>query len=232
MARVLLVEDDNTLGMTLEMTLSGHGHALSWCRTIASARDSIADSTPDLVILDLGLPDGDGIELCDELRKSGCIAPILMLTARGTLESRLDGLRVGADDYVAKPFELPELLARIDALLRRQQWYRPSDQLSVGQLSVDFHHYRAEVAGEAIAMTDLEFRLLRHLLNAGGAPVSRAELLTEVWKLSAETQTRTVDVFVSRLRRHIETNSSNPRHLLNVRGVGYRLLMEPQEETV
>ena len=232
MARILLVEDDNTLGMTLEMSFQGLGHELAWRRTIASARECIAGQEPDLVILDLGLPDGDGIELCAELRQSGCIAPILMLTARGTLESRLDGLGAGADDYLAKPFELPELVARVEALLRRQQWHRPAERLTVGRLSVDFHHYSAEVEGEIVAMTDLEFRLLRHLLNANEAPVSRGELLTEVWKLSADTQTRTVDVFVSRLRRHIEVDSSSPQHLLNVRGVGYRLLLEPQQETV
>ena len=232
MARIFLVEDDNTLGMTLEMSLNGLGHSLVWCRTIASARKAFTEATPDLVILDLGLPDGDGIDLCGELRGGGCFAPVLMLTARGTLESRVDGLAAGADDYVGKPFELPELLARVEALLRRQQWHRPADRISIGRLAVDFHQYHAEIAGETIAMTDLEFRLLRYLLEAGGAPVSRGDLLVNVWKLSADTQTRTVDVFVGRLRRYIEIDSSTPEHLLNVRGVGYRLLVNPRSENV
>jgi len=227
MANLLLVEDDATLIMSLEMTLQAHGHAVTVCRRLSEARAALNDGLPDLLLLDLGLPDGDGLTLCQELRDQGAITPILMLTARGTLGARVDGLRAGADDYLPKPFDLPELMARVEALLRRRRWHQGAGDLDIGLLKVDLGKRRAQNAGEEVHLTDLEWRLLTYLVERRGEVVSRDELLRRVWQSSPESQTRTVDVFVSRLRRLMEEDSAKPRHLTSVRGVGYRLTQDP-----
>ncbi len=224
MANLLLLEDDETLGMSIEVSLQGRGHTVHWCRTIADAQNSLHLHPPDLFLLDLGLPDGDGLTFCQQIRRDGNIQPILILTARETLHDRVAGLNAGADDYLGKPFDLPEFFARVDALLRRQRWHGPGDQVCIGHLSVDFQRRQADRDGVQVDLTDLEFRLLRYLLDRSGQIVSREELLTRVWHQSPNVQTRTVDVFIARLRRHIEEDTSSPRHILNVRGVGYRLL--------
>ena len=121
MAEILLIEDADTLGMSLEMSLDGQGHQVTWCRNLDSAMSAFNNSPPDLVLLDLGLPDGDGLGFCKHVRKMDSIVPIVVVTARDSLHSRVEGLQAGADDYVTKPFELPELLARIEALLRRER---------------------------------------------------------------------------------------------------------------
>ena len=223
MARILIVEDDGTLGMTLEMSLESAGHTVNWCTSCATAREALNGESPELVVLDLGLPDGDGMDLCQELRTRGVLAPILILTARGTLEARVEGLTVGADDYVTKPFELPELMARIEALLRREGWHKPSDVVRIGLLDVDFGLREASKAGEAVPLTQLEVKLLHYLVQKVGQVVSRQDLLNDVWGVDPSTRTRTIDVFIGRLRRIIEPEPATPRHLLNVRGVGYRL---------
>lgn len=223
-ARILLVEDDDTLGMSLEMSLAGLGHEVVWARKLAPARVAAEKERPDLVILDLGLPDGDGLQLCRELREAGNRAPILVLTARGTIEARVEGLDAGADDYVTKPFELPELLARIEALLRRQRWTETPVTLSrVGRLEVDFEARMVKDQSGPVEMTDLEFRLLRYLVLHRGRTVTREELLTRVWERPSNARTRSVDVFVSRLRRRIEGEDGTGQSLVPVRGVGYRL---------
>ena len=229
MAEILVVEDDRTLGMTLEMSLSAHGHGVRLCRSLGAARQAVRALAPDLVILDLGLPDGEGMDLCRDLRKAGSRVPILILTARESLDERIEGLEHGADDYVTKPFELPELLARVDAFLRRQHWHGSGGKVRIGRLFVDFEQRQATRDGDPIALTDLELRLLRHLLEQEGKAVLRQELLTEVWGLPASTRTRSVDVFIGRLRRYVEDDPARPVHLLNVRGVGYRLVRRGSE---
>ncbi len=226
MANILLVEDDHTLSMTIEMTLADLDHDVSTCRTLEAARQSLEARPPDLVVLDLGLPDGDGLDLCRDLRAKGSITPVLILTARGTVQARVEGLMTGADDYVTKPFELSELMARVEALLRRQGWHNPSEQVRIGMLDVDFERRECRREGEPLDLTELELKLLRYLLDRAGEPVSREDILQSVWGLDRSTRTRTVDVFVSRLRRHIEPDSSRPRYLVNVRGVGYRLRLQ------
>jgi len=236
MANVLLVEDDLTLGLSLRLALKAHGHDVHVATTLASAREALATPTrptvnpsaPDIVVLDLGLPDGDGLELVTELRKRQDITPILVLTARATLSDRVEGLRYGADDYLTKPFDLPELVARIDALLRRHGWTRPApatviERAIVGRLTVDFRTREASCDGEAVTLSDLELRFLRHLLDNPGTVVSREELLTDVWDLPATSRTRSIDTFVYRLRRVIEADPSRPAILLSVRGAGWRL---------
>ncbi len=225
MAHILLIEDADTLGMSLEMTLMGQGHQVTWCRNLESARHAFSAQPPDLVLLDLGLPDGDGLDFCSYVRAQDSIAPIVVVTARDSLYSRVEGLKAGADDYVTKPFELPELLARIEALLRRQRWHGAGDVVTVGALEVDFRRRQAHRDDQEVALTELEFKLLRYLVDRAGEVVSREELLARVWDQNPSNQTRTVDVFIGRLRRHLETDSSAPTHLSNVRGVGYRLIL-------
>ena len=226
MALILIVEDDDTLGMTLEVSLAGGGHQVHWSRSLAAAREAFVSYPPDLILLDLGLPDGKGLKLCREVRAAGSIIPILILTAQGTLHARVDGLSAGADDYVTKPFELPELMARIDAQLRRRRWHGPGERARIGRLEIDWQRRQAWKDGEAVTLTELELRLLRYLVEQKGQVVSREDLLARVWHQNPSTRTRTVDVFVARLRRYIEEDTSAPRYLLNVRGVGYRLQLE------
>ena len=227
MADILLIEDDHTMGMSLELSLSGVGHDVRWRDSLAGANEAVAERAPGIVLLDLGLPDGDGLEWCRSFRAAGNFMPILIVTARVTLQARVEGLRVGADDYLTKPFELAELLARVEALLRRQDWHKPGDHIRIGNLDVDFQRREASVEGQEVELTDLELKLLRYLLDHVDQPVSRGDLLSRVWGLAATTRTRTVDVFISRLRRHIEPVAAKPRFLVNVRGVGYRLRLEP-----
>ena len=226
MALILIVEDDDTLGMTLEVSLSTVGHQTHWSRTLEDAKRAMSVAPPDLVLLDLGLPDGHGLELCRDIRSSGSIIPIVILTAQGTLHARVDGLAAGADDYVTKPFELPELLARIEAQLRRKRWHGPGERAAIGRLEVDWQRREAWQDGASVELTDLELRLLRYLVEQKGQVVSREDLLARVWHQDPSTRTRTVDVFMARLRRYIEEDTSAPRYLLNVRGVGYRLRVD------
>ena len=223
MARLLLVEDDPTLSMSLEVSLRSRGHELTSCRLLSEAKSLSADQGFDLILLDLGLPDGDGIELCETLRQRGSIVPILMLTARGTVEARVEGLSAGADDYLPKPFELPELVARVDALLRRKAWHGPGERLRLGRMEIDFRARQAWQDGESMHLTDMEYRVLEYLVDRTGDVVSREELLERVWRLSPRSRTRTVDVFMSRLRRYLEPEKG-AKVLVTVRGEGYRLL--------
>lgn len=225
MAELLLVEDDPTLGLSLRLALTAHGHEVRVAPNLAVARGA---KPADLVMLDLGLPDGDGLELVHEMRKRGDITPILVLTARATLADRCEGLRHGADDYLTKPFDLPELVARVDALLRRHGWTRPAaptqiGRATIGRLAVDFTTCECRCDGEPVTLSDLEMRFLRCLLENQGQVVSREELLTTVWELPATSRTRSIDTFVYRLRRLIETDPSRPAILLSVRGTGWRL---------
>lgn len=221
---LLLVEDDDTLGFALRVALREAGYEVRWCRDLRSARAAWSEEAPRLVILDLGLPDGDGLDLLREQDLDQTGVAVLILTARGTVEARVEGLNAGADDYLTKPFELPELLARLQALARRLAKAPPAPVKEVvGALEVDFENHEATVSGEPIELTELELKLLRYLLSRRGQLVSREELLEKVWNRSPSERTRTVDVYVSRLRRHIEPEADEPGILVNVRGVGYRL---------
>ena len=222
---ILLVEDEAGLRLTLGDRLRAAGYRLSAAATAAQARELLDPSQHDLLILDLMLPDGDGIALCQEFRAQDYDGPVLMLTARGEVADRVAGLRSGADDYLVKPFDHEELLARLEALLRRVDLARtdqPARSFRFGDVVVDLD--RAEVTrdGEPVELSARLFKLLAHLVQHPDRLHSRDDLLSAVWGYDNPPSTRTVDVHVAWLRRKIEPDPSHPVHIITVHGMGYR----------
>ncbi|HQK20492.1 MAG TPA: response regulator transcription factor, partial [Polyangiaceae bacterium] len=200
--RLLLVEDEENLAKGLELNFSLEGFSVQWVANGVDARTSWKKEMPDLVVLDLGLPDTDGLELLQEIKRVDLRVPVLVLTARASDEERITGLSLGADDYVTKPFNLTELVLRVRGLAQRSQWYRTSlpKEICLGAAVLTPSDATLRRDGETYWLTELELRLLLHLWRQRGSYVSREELLVQVWGYSAETATRTVDIFVSRLR--------------------------------
>ena len=233
--RVLIVEDEQHLAEGLRFNLEAEGYEADVVDTGESALERLADDrwTYDLVVLDVMLPGMDGFQVTAELRARRQFVPVLMLTARGRPEDVLDGFGAGADDYLAKPAELPILLARIGSLLRRSAWTRQQrpangDRYQFGDKSIDFANLRLTVGSRVFPLTLMEVNLLRYLVDHEGQTVSRKAMLEHVWGLREDTDTRAIDNFVVRLRRYIEDEPSRPRHLLTVRGVGYRFVRDPR----
>jgi DNA-binding response OmpR family regulator len=224
--RVLVVEDDPAIMLGLVDNLEAESYEVLTATDGLAAYRAIVDEKPDLVILDLMLPKLSGYEVCRKARAERITAPILMLTARGEEGDRVLGLDLGADDYVTKPFSTPELLARVRALLRRAH---PSNdlptELRLGDVVVDFERYVASKRGRTLELTPKEFGVLRFLAARAGAVVRRDELLDEVWGYNADVTTRTVDTHVATLRAKVEAKASEPRHLITVHGVGYKLVL-------
>jgi DNA-binding response OmpR family regulator len=227
--KLLLVEDEEHLAFTLEFNLMHEGYSVDVAPRLSRARSLLSNSY-DLIVLDVMLPDGDGFSFCQSLRMDGNHTPVLFLTAKGTPDDVVQGLEAGGDDYVTKPFELKELLARIRAILRRHQWEREAETeepelpetYEFGQTTVHFPSHTVSINGEAIELTALEFRLLTFFILHENQALRREDLLKEVWEVSASNTTRTIDNFLVRLRRLFEPEPSRPRHFLTVRGVGYR----------
>jgi DNA-binding response OmpR family regulator len=225
-AKILLVEDEPALIETIAYNLRREGYdALSERDGVAALRAGQTES-PDLVVLDLMLPGMDGLEVCRRLRRSSNV-PILMLTARKSEADKILGLELGADDYVTKPFSMRELVARIKAMLRRQRAATaPASQPAVqhfGPFVLDSARHEIRKGDRTFALTPLEYNLLQFLLEHHGTTLSRDQLLANVWGYDYGGDTRTVDVHVRSLREQIEDNPAAPRHLLTVRGIGYRL---------
>ncbi|MCG3202209.1 MAG: Transcriptional regulatory protein WalR [Gammaproteobacteria bacterium] len=222
---ILLVEDDPGMRMGLEDNLRIEGYRVTSAGSCRQARAAMAADSPDLLILDRMLPDGDSLSLCAELRTAGFRKSIIMLTAKGEELDRVIGLESGADDYVVKPFSLREFLARVHAHLRRaDSWGAPQGWVSVGVARVDFSHHRFERDGVDLEVSAKELDLLRYLVAHRGVVVSREVLLQEVWDRPHEVVTRTVDNFIVRLRKKIEPDPANPRYLVTVHGSGYKLI--------
>lgn len=224
--RVLLVEDEPGLVMTLTDRLTSEGYEVMSAGDFESALQLASTQPIDLAILDVMLPGRDGFEVCRALRGRGIEAPILMLTARSEVVDKVVGLKMGADDYLTKPFEMAELLARIEALLRRA--HRP---LSTSPHSYAFSSVRVDLrgaavtrAGEQVQLSSLEFKLLRHLIAHRGEVLSRETLLDEVWGYDQTPFTRTVDVHIASLRAKLEENPSKPEFILTVHGLGYKFV--------
>jgi DNA-binding response OmpR family regulator len=249
MSRVLVVEDEAHLAQGLRFNLEAEGYAAEVVGDGEAATDRLLDKKEnfDAVVLDIMLPGKDGFSVVSELRAAHNYVPVLMLTARGRPEDVLKGFASGADDYLPKPFDLSILLARLQGLLRRSQWMRgqtsgspkpsetPADAahlsdfgtFSFAEKTIDFGALELRTGDNTIHLTVMEAELLRHLVRNDGRIVSRKQILEEVWGLHEDTDTRAIDNFVVRLRRYLEDDPAHPRHLLTVRGVGYRFLAIP-----
>jgi two-component system, OmpR family, response regulator RegX3 len=223
---VLLVEDEESITVPLQEALAREGFDASVARTASEALDLARDLDPDVVLLDVMLPDGSGLDVCRELRRDSRV-PIIMVTARGEEADRIVGLELGADDYVTKPFSARELVARIRAVLRRSEPEAASagdpDALVVGELRVDAARRLASFAGRPLELSRKEFDVLALLARESGRVVTREHLLRDVWDTSWYGSTKTLDVHVSGLRRKLGDDPAAPRYLHTVRGVGFRL---------
>jgi two-component system alkaline phosphatase synthesis response regulator PhoP len=221
--RILLVEDEPGLVLTLRDRLTKEGYSVESTPDGESGLERAAREAFDLVLLDVMLPRLNGFDVLRELRKRGVEIPVIMLTAKGQVVDKVVGLKLGADDYVTKPFEMVELLARIEAKLRRAPAIlHRSEGYQFGEVRVDFR--RAEVAkgGEPLELSAREFQLLKYFIEHRGATLTREELLNEVWGYNAMPSTRTVDVHVAWLRQKVEPNHRHPQYILTVHGMGYK----------
>jgi DNA-binding response OmpR family regulator len=234
--RVLIVEDEHHLAEGLRFNLEAEGFEAEVLDNGADALARLLDPARhfDLVVLDVMLPGKDGFTVAAELRQKQNFVPVLMLTARGRPEDVLKGFAAGADDYLAKPAELPILLARIGGLLRRSSWSKNGqkpgprqDRFTFGGKTIDFDTLELAVGERVLQLTLMEANLLRYLIDHEGKAISRKAMLEEVWGLREDTDTRAIDNFIVRLRRYIEKEPARPKHLLTVRGVGYRFNANP-----
>ncbi len=248
MSRVLVVEDEQHLAEGLRFNLETEGYQVEVVETGEEALERLASGLEsyDVVILDVMLPGKDGFSVMSEMRHAGQFIPTLMLTARGHSDDVLHGFEVGADDYLTKPFELAILIARIRGLLRRREWMqtpvnnraltnKPKDVFTFGDKgdkAINFDVLELSIRDQIFRLTLMEANLLRYLIEHEGKPVSRKAMLEEVWSLHEDTDTRPIDNFIVRLRRYIEDDPTRPRHLLTVRGIGYRFVAVPAQTTV
>jgi two-component system, OmpR family, alkaline phosphatase synthesis response regulator PhoP len=250
MSRVLVVEDEQHLADGLRFNLEAEGYqvqvvetgeaALELLTAGAAGFDTAGAAVFDVVVLDVMLPGKDGFTVVSELRDAGQFVPTLILTARGHPDDVLRGFAAGADDYLTKPFDLAILIARIRGLLRRREWLRkspggatspepPKDTFTFGEKAVDFNLLELRVRGRAFPLTLMEMNVLRYLIRHEGEALSRKKMLEDVWGLHEDTDTRAIDNFIVRLRRYIEDDPTHPRHVLTVRGIGYRFLAFPPQ---
>jgi len=230
--RILIVEDNTTIAEGIRMNLAVEGHTVEVANTGERGLTSARRWDPDLVILDLMLPGMDGYTVLRTMREEGREVPVLILSARGAETDRLRGFRLGADDYVVKPFSLPELLARVSAMLRR---HVPEEAAPVARRTWTFGDVKVDAGSREVTKDDVvvalrpkEFDLLIGLLRREGRVATRAELLDEIWRYEADVMSRTVDVHILELRRKLEDDPANPKHILTVRKTGYRLVKDPR----
>jgi two-component system alkaline phosphatase synthesis response regulator PhoP len=224
-ARILIIEDESGLATTLKDRLQKEGHTVNVALDGNSGMVMALRETFDLLILDLMLPGQNGLTICQKLRQLGSNAPILMLTARRQTMDKVIGLRTGADDYLTKPFKMVELLARVDALLRRAASGKAAAiRYQFGELQIDIRSTEVTREGRPVALSAKEFQLLRYFVENRGATLSRDQLLREVWGYGGQPSTRTVDVHVAWLRQKIEKDPKNPQLILTIVGLGYKFV--------
>jgi two-component system, OmpR family, alkaline phosphatase synthesis response regulator PhoP len=224
--RILLVEDEPSLVLTLSDRLMSEGYRVETAGDGEEALTRAEAGGFDLIVLDVLLPRKNGFDVCRDLRQRGQDTPILMLTARSQVVDRVVGLKLGADDYLTKPFEMIELLARVEALLRRGRspLAASAEAYSFGAVQVDFRRAEVRRDGQPLSLSALELRLLRHFIENRGLVLTRDELLDRVWGYDASAVTRTVDVHVASLRQKIEPNPSRPQHIVTVHRLGYKFI--------
>jgi DNA-binding response OmpR family regulator len=229
MKNILIVEDEAHLADGLKFNLEAEGYSAEIAGDGAVALERLEASAFDAVVLDVMLPEIDGFEVAKTMRERADYTPILMLTARGRPEDVLLGFEAGTDDYLAKPFDLDIFLARLNGLLRRRQWIReeskttsPTGVITINGRSIDFDNLELRTNDELVHLTLMEAKLLRYLIENEGRAVSRKAILEVVWQLQEDTDTRAIDNFIVRLRKHLEDDPANPSIVLTVRGIGYR----------
>jgi two-component system, OmpR family, alkaline phosphatase synthesis response regulator PhoP len=246
MTRILVVEDEGHIAQGLRFNLEAEGYSVELTDLGEKALERLLLKREkfDLLVLDVMLPGKDGFTVARELRRAHQYIPLLMLTARGRPEDVLKGFESGADDYLPKPFNLDILVARVASLLRRKNWLQSAEASQAGSVpagstpedgevvsfdgkTVDFPRMQLRSSSQVFQLTVMEIELLRYLIRNSGRPVTRKEILEQVWDLHEDTDTRAIDNFIVRLRRYIEDEPSRPRHLLTVRGLGYQFLLEP-----
>lgn len=229
---VLLVEDEPHIALGLIYNLQEEGYQVTHVESGEEAIRHLRTAPCALVILDLMLPGIDGLEVCRLIRRQDTQLPILMLTARGEEEDRIAGLSEGADDYLTKPFNLKEFLLRVSALLRRSNWQQSAEEqrklVRFGTNRIDLEAHQAQTANGQLQLTELEMRVLALFFDNPGKVLSRGTLLETVWGMAPDTETRTLDNFIVRLRKYFEVDPTTPKHFLTVRGRGYRFISDPE----
>jgi DNA-binding response OmpR family regulator len=220
--RILVLEDERLLARHISQALTRHGHSVASQYDGAAGLKAAIDHPPDLIVLDLNLPGLEGLSVLAGLHAAGNPARVLILTARGEVEHRVKGLNAGADDYMSKPFSMDELVARIEALGRRGATPTAADLLEVGDLHMDVHHRRVSRAGRNVALSPREFDLLQVLMGEPGRVFSRTELCERVWQRNHEYDTRTVEIFITRLRKKVDSGFASPL-IHTLRSVGYTI---------
>jgi len=224
-----VIEDEPSVAIALRDSLESEGYAVQTATDgseglrLASAKRH--DEAPDLIILDLMLPKMSGLEVCQRLRNAGVETPVIMLTARGAASDAAFGLKLGADDYIPKPFDVGELLARVEAVLRRAKPRPTNAVITVGDVELDLRRLRAMKSGEPLDLSPREFEILQFLIAHAGETVTREQLLHHIWGEHASLYTRTIDAHITRLRHKLEVDPADPQHIITVHRVGYRLVI-------
>jgi len=230
MANILVIEDEPSVAIALRDSLESEGHAVQTAMDggegLRLALIKEGGSAPDLIVLDLTLPKVSGLEVCQRLRGAGVETPVIMLTARGTASDAAFGLKLGADDYIPKPFDVGELLARVEAVLRRagRRQLCAREIIRIGGVELDLRRLRATKGGAPLDISPREFEILQYLIAHAGETVTREQLLHHIWGAHASLYTRTIDAHITRLRHKLEDDPADPQHIITVHRVGYRLV--------
>ena len=230
MKKVLIVEDELNMVQGLKDNLEFEGYEVDTAMEGSTGLQKVLQEEYDLILLDVMLPEVSGFDICKAARKKGVNTPIILLTAKGEEMDKVLGLELGADDYITKPFSLRELLARIKAILRRapaiKQGGIDSEFITIGNIQINFKNYRAQEGNNEIKMSYKEFEILHYLYKNAGNTVQRDDLMSNVWGIDYDITTRTVDNFILKLRQKIETDPNNPKIILTVHGVGYKMIIQ------
>ena len=223
---VAIIDDDNSVRKSVALNLEQEGFKVLEAEDGVKGISLVEEKKPDVIILDIKMPRKDGFQVCKELRNKGISTPLILLTARSEEVDKVLGLELGADDYLAKPFGMLELVARVKALLRRNKGTKELEKIEFSGIKIDFKAYKAEKESKPIDLSAREYRLLKCLIAKKGSVVTRDELLDEVWGYNTYPTTRTVDNHIARLRQKIEEkNTKTPKHILTVHGVGYKFVV-------